>query len=709
MNYMNKKIVLLSLITAFVAGCNKEKNENDFAEKDCYITAFSLQQGDATFNAVIADTAITVIAPENISLRNATATVTLSENAAINPDPETISDWEKEWQFTVVAPSGARTKYRYTLERNVVVADGDVKLETQADVDAFGLRNITVIDGNLTVGRSAGTDSITSLAPLASLKKVNAVFVVNHTCKIAGLEDLENLQHVGTLQIVKTLENLTLPALKTAGNINLKNAVTHTVNLPELVDVSNTLNLDCPLSRLQLPNLQTVGTLTLATVYNSNASTPDEISLPALKEAGDIEIVFYRKTAKINLPALKKANRISLNTLERLGFIYIPALEEVTQSFRIYRSNIMTEFILPELIQAGEFTVHECTTLHVLEAPKLTRAGKIEITEAPVENLNFNALQSANTVIFRSLKREKIELAKELPAIAQKIDFFQVYTDAKCLPLKDINIKGVAVGTLSLWGFMKTEKITGDEVFHGTLEINMANTFDPYPENLPVLDGFGEIDSLNIMPHGMSEVHVRGVRKINRGAWIGTGHAARPHSFSFPDLESVGGDFKVWLPYMTQSTLSSLTFDRLVSVGGNFTLNIGAATADELNCPELKTIGGDFELCTSFDNDGLNRRGLKNLNFPKLETINGKLFIYPASSIPASSDYDNERLENLNGFVALRKVGAIEISMQAALKDFTGLKNAFESLATPENWSVNRCGYNPDYEQMKKGQYTKPD
>ncbi|MDR0667658.1 MAG: DUF5018 domain-containing protein, partial [Prevotellaceae bacterium] len=306
------QFALLLWSAMLVTGCLKEQ-QGPFAGTDSYLVGFSLQQGDAVFHAAIAGGTVTVTIPEGFALRQAKATVQLSEHATIYPDPAAITDWDEEQQFVVTAYNGAKTTYKYTVARSGVAHNGSVLLATQADVDAFGQQGITFIDGNLTVGRAAGTDSITSLAPLANLKEVVYSLTLHATCAVTGLEGLENLAHVGgTLQIgsgtttatgLKRLEILTLPALKTVGGVSLLNTVTLIVELPELVSVNRQLNLNSPLWRLQLPHLKYAGG---AVTLSGSSATIAQISMPALEEAGTVTISSLPELTKIDFPELKK-------------------------------------------------------------------------------------------------------------------------------------------------------------------------------------------------------------------------------------------------------------------------------------------------------------------------------------------------------------------------------------------------------------------
>jgi hypothetical protein len=706
--------LLILLIAAFVAACDK-KEQDPFTGKDSYITAFSLQQGEAVFAAAIAGNVITITAPEGFSLTQAKAAVKLSENASIYPNPGAISGWDNEQQFVVTAHNGAKSTYKYTVERSGIAHNGTVILETQADVDAFGAQGVTFIDGNLTIGRTAGTDSITSLAPLASLKEVVYAFTLQPTCAITGLEGLENLERVGgTLQFggtatataLKRLETLALPALESAGGIILQNTVTIIVYLPELASISKQFSLSCPLFQLQLPNLQTAGGTFTLTTSSGSVTSLDKVYLPALEEAGGITISAFPNVTKVDFPQLKKSAGLSCTSMGKLSIVYAPALEEVTRRIYLYGLAALTELELPALKQAGEIYIGSCSQLRVLEFPELTSINALNLQSPPVISLaGFSSLQTAGSVTLYNLK----ELNKvEWPASVQRINYFTIQNISGTPAPSEINVKGINIGTLNLMGnATATGKLIGDEVFSGSLFINMTNA-SPYPDKFPQLEGFSEVDSLNVSPLGARKVHIRGIRKVRRGFYTGTGYSGYPYEFSIPDLEEVGGDVRIWFPYMinTPATFTAVTFDKLARVGGNFTLDVNTKTADTLHFPELAAVGGNFILSSGYDANysSYAYKGFKIMRFPKLATVGGKLTLRAG---PSSSN-KNKRLENLDGFKALTHVGSITLTRQAALVNYSGLEELFKTLPA-EGWiTPTNNSYNPTYQDLKGRQWSKP-
>lgn len=140
--------------------------------------------------------------PENVSFSGLAAEVICSENTTIKPDPSMIDNWEQQMSFVVTVTSGMERKYMYIPSRSYFSAEGIIMLNTQEEVDAFGAKGYSRVDGSLIIGRQVGTDTITSLAALSSLKKVTENVVLNRYYLGNQFEGLDNLEEVGgSLQI----------------------------------------------------------------------------------------------------------------------------------------------------------------------------------------------------------------------------------------------------------------------------------------------------------------------------------------------------------------------------------------------------------------------------------------------------------------------------------------------------------------------------
>jgi hypothetical protein len=695
---LKHKFGLLLLAGVFaLAACNKE--EDPFAGKDSYITAFSLRQGESVFHAAIAGEEIIVTVPEGFVLSQAKATVKLSENATIYPDPATVTNWDEEHRFIVTAYNGTQSDYRYSIAYRGVAHTGSVMLYTQADVDAFGQKGVTFLEGSLIIGRAAGTDSITSLAPLAGLKEVTYNLTIHPTFAGAGLDGLNELENVSgsfTIGALTHLETLALPALKTVGSFSLRNTITFIAEFPELVSAAQMFSLNCPLYQLQLPGLRYTGSLYLTAAPNASTSLA-KISLPALEEVGGaLSITVMHSVTRIDLPVLKKIEGgLTLTSMNQLSFVYAPRLEGITGLADLVTVPSLTEFVLPELKTAGSLNLSGAA-LNVLDFPKLTEVtGTLTIRSLPASLLSgsFPVLQTAGTVTLYDLKDPG---KLELPATVQRVGRLVVET-VNNLPPEEINIKGKTVSILEIRrNALKVDKLVGDEVFPGTLVINASQSTTPYPGYPMQVEGFHVVDSLNISGMTADTVVLSGLRKINRGASISASSAKH---FRLPELEETGGMLSITLS-MGTTTATTLAIEKLKRVGGNFTMSASKTllSLKDLSFPELTAVDGNFDLSSGI----LINNGFETLNCPKLATVGGKLTIRSGTT-----SQRNQVLKNLDGFANLASVGSIEITRQSVLEDYEGLKELFKTLPQ-ESWIMpTNCGYMPTWQDLKDGKWTK--
>lgn len=698
---MQTKIKPNYILTLFLLGvmlltsCTKE--ESLFKGKDNYVSSFSLKQGNSVFNAVISDNVITVKVPEGFSLDGASATILLSENAQIYPDPATITEWNSEILFAVTAYDGTQTRYKYTIARTNIENGETVLLETQADVDAFGAKGITSIEGNLVIGRVAGTDSITSLAPLSQLKEITYSLIINRTYSGSTLTGLEKLESVGgeiRMDGLPNLETVSLPSLKRAGDVYIKNTLVGKADLPLLTSVNKALTLDSPLGEVRFPNLKTVGgKITFNTTSNSNAMMT-RITFPSLEEAGGVVFSYFKNTTKVELPELKTVGDMSFTQLTLLSVIIAPKLEKSTGIITIPSTAYLTEVSFPSLVEAYSFIV-DSKVIRVIELSKLKTVA---------DRLTLRSVLINGIADFRSLERVDGELLMyeltkmtsfEFPATLKYIKKLSI--DIRNAPLpSEIDVRNVNLGELKVMANAIRAKIIGDDLFQGTLTISSGNaTYNNGYPSFPELQGFHEVDSLSLDGYvsAMDTAHIRGIKKINKSFRVENNNMKR---FSMPDLEEIGGNF--YFARLDQSPDQILEFTRLKKIGGDFDLSVGSQKIRTLSFPMLETVGGNFKLGTGYRAD----RSLETLQFPALHTIGGAMLLHGYSGSNA-----NLLLKNLDGFTSLRSVRSIEITYQKAIESFEGLKEAFRSLE-PSGWKATDNNYNPTYEELKNGLWTKP-
>jgi hypothetical protein len=403
---INRTALFLLLATGLsLAACKKT---NDFQGHDNFITSFSLKKGGMTFTAAITDSSIIITAPDGFSLDSAAATVAISENASIYPKPSSIVEWDDESLFVVDAHNGEAKSYKYTVKHTSTPINGSVVLETQADVDAFGNLGATEITGNLIIGRTAGTDSITSLAALYKLKKVDYSLIIYPTFAATQIIGLDNLQSVGTdlkIESLNDLVTLVLPSLERAGSISINNPLSETVAFPKLTHVLKSLTVNAPLNSMSFPNLSQVdGAMTLTTDPSSGAALISVLSFPALTGAGSIAVSNFRQATKLDLPALTTITTgdLNLSNLTALYDLNCPALQKTTGIITIpdpFVATKLTQINFPALTQTGGLVI-AINTINVVEFPVLTTiTGDLMVTNTKLTNLDgFAALKSAQSI-----------------------------------------------------------------------------------------------------------------------------------------------------------------------------------------------------------------------------------------------------------------------------------------------------------------------
>jgi hypothetical protein len=398
---INRTAFFLLLATGLsLAACKKT---NDFQGHDNFITAFTLKKGGTTFTAAITDSSIIITAPDGFTLDSAQATVTISENASIYPKPSSIIEWDDESLFVVDAHNGEAKSYKYTVTRSSIPINGSVVLETQADVDAFGKLGATEITGNLIIGRTAGTDSITNLAVLYKLKKVDYSLIIYPTFAATQIVGLDNLQSVGTdlkIESLNDLITLVLPSLETAGSISINNPLSETVSFPKLTHVLRSLTVSAPLNSMSFPNLSQVdGAMTLTTDPSSGAALIPVLSFPALTSAGSIAVSNFRQTTKLDLPSLTTTGDLNLSNLTALYDLNCPVLQKTTGIITIPDPSKLTQISFPALTQAGGLVITN-NTINVVEFPALTTiTGGLMVLNTKLTNLDgFAALKSAQSI-----------------------------------------------------------------------------------------------------------------------------------------------------------------------------------------------------------------------------------------------------------------------------------------------------------------------
>ena len=157
-----------------------------------------------------------------------------------------------------------------TCEDTGGVFNGDVTLETQEQVNNFGLSNYTTINGSLNIGGNFNqTSNITDLSPLINLEAISEFLKIEYN-NITSLDGFSNLNSVGYTITVRYNTNLIslegLDNLQILGGLKILNnpLLTSLVGLEQITTINGAFRIqnNTMLSSInQLSNLTSVGEL----------------------------------------------------------------------------------------------------------------------------------------------------------------------------------------------------------------------------------------------------------------------------------------------------------------------------------------------------------------------------------------------------------------------------------------------------------------
>ena len=669
------KIMFLSLVSLSFTGCDEENN--DFTGSDNYLNSFSLEKDGTVYHAEIVNDLVTLTIPQDVDLQGATATYQICEMATISPDPATIAEWNEARLFTVTSYSGESRNYNYSVVREEKIADGNVILATQADVEAFAAEKIMVLDGNLIIGEEeipeTEYDTIKTLASLAGLAEIRGTLVINNSFGGTSLDGLQNIRYVGNLRMgdenavfdngKETLVSVQLPALETvAGEITVNSEKVDIISLDALSETMSLYINGKNFNGISLPLLKTVfGNFTVSSGTTASAANGNitEFSLPALESVGgNFTLQTLSNLSSLSLPVLKTiSGKLNFKLLPLVETISFPALERV----------------------GGAIAVpYDMSGLKSLQMPGLKEAGAIDIdgrNNAPIiETLDFSSLEQVNGAFALSYLNIASLSLESLLYVDGTFDLRYMQS------LAELNLPNLRTcnGTFYLYN------MEGPEV----LDISTI-------ENLPKLQIIGSpaIKKCKV-PAKIAEVEINAASKV-------------------ADIIPMEG-----LEEVENFTLSNFRNTEIILTGYATAikgeLKIGASYANRISLPDIKTLG---KLSLTFSSNlktldlpGLEKIGtfeirmplaVENINIPKLEEVTESLLISGGSS------YNKNRvvITNLDFLASLKVAGEVKIEYCGKLADFSGLQHAISSVS-PEKWSVRDCAYNPTYEDMVAGRYT---
>ena len=688
--------MLLSLF--FLGACDKNDEIVPEDADENFITSVVMTVDGKSYTADIADNTVTITVPYTVSLNNAEVEFKYTTSATIIPDPETVTDWNNERTFRVTSYNGNAREYAYKVVKSEIESDGDVELKTTEEVASFAASKTTVVKGNLIIGSDAEeAEKITDISALASLKEVTGNIVIRNSYNGADLTGLDNIVSAGGLQVGSTdvaskateLHMISMKALETlSGDISVYNDQVTYVLFEKLATIEGSVMFNAPsLQSFGFPVLTTVGQdLNIQGLNEENkaAGTIATLELPELTSVGGVLAVNnLAKLTSMNFLKLKETGGLNFHTVPvMLETINLPEIETVngsiimeanmeappTGSFVPQRNDVLLAFGGMDKLTTvkGQIKIKNFTALKQLpDWSKITTLGSITLDYLEdvngtlmLPNARFETFgETAPQIeIISKMLLTKIETAEDLSNVNFVVKQIQNFV------FPEINFKSINDFTYTPTSVKDNPVIIPTiQHVHGNLEMegNITNQNVEFPD-LEIIDGYGYI------------------QKFETG------------SVTMSALKEVGGQFYISgypngcdLPLLSKVCCSA---SPVYYEEGEGSLAI-TLQGKSLVLPELLHVGGE----------GLFVNRATGITCDKLQTIDGALQIKSATSL-SQETFSMKKLETLHGVV---------FDGLTKFTDYTFFGKFIENgMITEENWSVTKCGYNPDFQDMKDKKYT---
>ena len=688
--------MLLSLF--FLGACDKNDEIVPEDADENFITSVVMTVDGKSYTADIADNTVTITVPYTVSLNNAEVEFKYTTSATIIPNPKTVTDWDNERTFRVTSYNGDAREYAYKVVKSEIESDGDVELKTTEEVASFAATKTTVVKGNLIIGSDAEeAEKITDISALASLKEVTGNIVIRNSYNGADLTGLDNIVSAGGLQLgsvdvaskATELHMISMKALEMlSGDISVYNDQVTYVLFEKLATIEGSVMFNAPsLQSFGFPVLTTVGQdLNIQGLNEENkaAGTIATLELPELTSVGGVLAVNnLAKLTSMNFLKLKETGGLNFHTVPvMLETINLPEIETVngsiimeanmeappTGSFVPQRNDVLLAFGGMDKLTTvkGQIKIKNFTALKQLpDWSKITTLGSITLDYLEdvngtlmLPNARFETFgETAPQIeIISKMLLTKIETAEDLSNVNFVVKQIQNFV------FPEINFKSINDFTYTPTSVKDNPVIIPTiQHVHGNLEMegNITNQNVEFPD-LEIIDGYGYI------------------QKFETG------------SVTMSALKEVGGQFYISgypngcdLPLLSKVCCSA---SPVYYEEGEGSLAI-TLQGKSLVLPELLHVGGE----------GLFVNRATGITCDKLQTIDGALQIKSATSL-SQETFSMKKLETLHGVV---------FDGLTKFTDYTFFGKFIENgMITEENWSVTKCGYNPDFQDMKDKKYT---
>lgn len=719
---------LLAAIALLVTGCKGDDPTSPAPEDadDNFITSVVLSVDGASYAAVIEGNDITVTVPYTTSLDGAEAGFEYTTSATILPDPAAISDWDTERQFRVTSYSGKTNDYTYLVVKDDIHEEGDVVLKTDAEVQAFGDRGVSVLKGSLTIGDPDGTNTVSDIRALTALREIGGDLIINNTYTGIALEGLDNLirlggLHIGAPDAVSSAPELYFASLESleevAGDIVICNDKVEWFEAGKLARIGGSFVMrSAKLTSIKLPALTQVGVN-----FELSGSNDD-------KAGGSMTTVELNELTTVGgevlLRNLAVLDAVKFEKLSKAGAFLLPTIP--------YE---MTTISLPALTQIDgdlDFTSKASTVIggmamntgiRSIDMGKLTHVGGTYTIAALAELQSLPSFTNPLTlkgIYFYSLKKvQGTELDLSAFTFTGGGEIYISYME----PVTTIVCPAALDAKLNLYFNKALTSVEGlDEV--SELELSLSNPELTLPSLKTVtgdarFNSYGKSMSAPALETiagnflcALPTVRMTALKEV--GGYLQIDLSTEHYDFS--NLQKVGGQ----LLCMPSAYGSPIVFPSLIEVGtaanpayakqgrnenydsvvyGSCEISTDGVT--EVQLPSLRKVGG-----AGFSLDlGWGGAAFEELNLPALEQVEGVFQIHQNGLVDVPGGYTSP-LRKLT-FGKLNNVGSVFIQGCVCLHDYSAFKPVI-SLLSAEKWYVAPdCGYSPSYEDMVNGDYAK--
>ena len=507
-------LIILFFVSLSIAGC--QEKDSIFSGDEMSIVEFSLTQNGVKYPAAIEGNDITVTVPTTVNMSGAEASYTLSEHAALLPDPSTVTAWEEEQVFRVQSQNKKWNTFTYHVRHSDIASEDNVVLSTQAEVDAFADKKINAINGNLIIGSSSANqdDPVNNVNMLKSITYVRYNIVINSSFAGTDLDGLSNITKANGLYIGDKSKEITTARAFTANFTNLTDVGAIVINcdsiktfsVPKLSSADD-LYLNAPalssadfsafeecngdlylsgiignsiteknsnfsLTSLEFPLLKKVdGTFTMYNFWGLK-----KLSINMLTEVdGDLNFRYIRYIPTISLPALATVGgKCNIEANDGMKTFSAPVLKSAASfylaSVNIYSTHLKCIELDSFEYSDGDFTIKYAGSQSI-SLPKLAKVGgQLTLDNmALVETITNPSLAKCGKIELmgnQMLKEYSLGKLDSLQVLnASGLNSLSILSAPELVYAKTVSIKGVY--SMQELNFSKLNRVDGNFTFYG--------------------------------------------------------------------------------------------------------------------------------------------------------------------------------------------------------------------------------------------------